>query len=80
MRGKVAIVQVDFDRFAEHKRNLYSPDWTRVPSSLLHPTGGDVPKSANLAEMLDIASRLGEEFDFVRVDLYALGQRIVLRS
>ena len=31
----------------------------------------DIPKPANLREMLDVAGRLSAGFDFVRVDLYS---------
>jgi hypothetical protein len=78
MRGEVNLVQVDFDRFTSHKRNLYTPGWQRIPCGLKVPTGRNQPKPRNLARMLEIASVLGQEFDFVRVDLYEIGNRIVV--
>jgi hypothetical protein len=59
-------------------RDYYSPDWQWLPVSRgkahadLRP-----PRPKNLALMLDIASRLSRGVDFVRVDLYDLGNRVV---
>jgi hypothetical protein len=76
-RGQVQMIQVDFDRFAGHKRNLYYPNWKLVPATLTYPNGRDVPQPDTLPQMMRIAEALGAEFDFVRVDLYSVGQRIV---
>jgi hypothetical protein len=78
MRGKVAMIQLDFDRHIEHKRNLYDPQWRQLPTMLAHDCGPPCSRPANLDEMLTIAGRLGEEFDFVRVDMYLIGSRIVV--
>lgn len=72
-------VQVDSSRFSEHRRDLFLPDWTHLPVDFKHPRA-DLPPGAppNLARMLELAGRLGEDTDFVRVDFYDLGDRIVL--
>lgn len=74
--GEPAMVQVDYDRFEKHTRNLYDLDWRRLPFTLHYPahTGEDaVPP--NLAEMIDVARKLARSFPFVRVDLYSVGGR-----
>ena len=75
--GRVRMIQVDLDRFQEHTRNLYTPDWERLEVEYECPGGLDVERPGGLPEMLDIAERLGADTDFVRVDLYYVGGRVV---
>lgn len=71
--GVVRMVQVDINRFTDHRRALYSPDWKRLPVRLHYPMAKrDLPPPMHLAEMLEIASRLGQDSPFVRIDLYDL--------
>jgi TupA-like ATPgrasp len=69
--GKAAAIQVDVDRHSAHRRRLYRRDWqpleVRYGSYDLAPV---IPKIASLERMLTIAERLGQLFDFIRVDLY----------
>jgi hypothetical protein len=71
-RGQVALIQSDVGRFsADHRRQYLTPDWTMIAS---HGGADDdrtpLPAPASLPEMTAIASVLGREFDFIRVDLY----------
>lgn len=76
-RGEVALVQVDMDRHIAHTRRMYLPDWTPLNATLAHyPLGPSELPPANLSEMLAIASELGRPFDFIRVDLYTVGDEI----
>lgn len=70
--GSVRMVQVDVDRFSNHRRNLYLPDWSPIDGQLLYPPGAGVPRPKNLAEMIAVAEALARDLDFVRVDLYSL--------
>jgi len=76
--GRARVVSVDHDRFVRHVRSLYTPEWERVPFELKFPAGPDVERPAALGEMIAIAERLARETDFLRVDLYAPGARIVV--
>jgi hypothetical protein len=76
--GRAALVQVDLARFAGHTRNFYDPDGARLPLTLHYPPGPEVPLPASFAVMRRIAERLAQPFDFVRVDLYAVGDRILV--
>jgi hypothetical protein len=76
--GRAALVQVDFDRFTSHTRNFYDPDGRPVVLRMYYPQGPEVPLPACFARMRSVAERLAQGFDFVRVDLYALGERIVV--
>jgi TupA-like ATPgrasp len=69
--GKTRAVQVDVDRHNAHRRRLYRRDWSpldvRYGPYDLAPV---MPPSSNLARMVAIAERLGQAFDFIRIDLY----------
>ena len=68
--GRVELVQVDTGRFGEHRRRLYTRDWTPVDVREAVAPGPVTPPPASLPEMLAVAETLGAAFDFVRVDLY----------
>jgi hypothetical protein len=74
--GRCAFIKVDVDRFEEHTQTLYDRDWNELPVRLKFPQGPSIPKPAAYDRMLALAERLSAEFDFVRVDLYTLGDRI----
>jgi hypothetical protein len=75
--GKVFMIQVDVDQFADQRRNFYSADWKQFDVRCLYPNADrPMPRPANLERMLAIAERLGAETDFVRVDLYDVDGRI----
>jgi hypothetical protein len=68
--GRVELVQVDTGRFGEHRRRLYSPDWTPIDVVEAVAPGPLTPPPDSLQEMTKVAEALGADFDFVRVDLY----------
>ena len=71
--GKVAAIQVDVARHTRHQRRLYLPDWTPLEvKSGGYPLAPIESAPVNLAEMLDVASDMGRDFDFIRVDLYSI--------
>ena len=74
--GKLAFTQVDIDRFTDHKRNLYNPDWSFLDCQWKYPNGHPVDKPEKYAEMKSLAERLAANFPYVRVDLYILGEQI----
>jgi len=68
--GRVELVHVDTGRWGEHRRRLYTRDWTPVHVTEDVEPGQVSPPPASLPRMLDIAETLGAAFDFIRVDLY----------
>ena len=76
--GEPRIVQVDYDRFIDHKRNLYDIAWNRLPFTLKFPTDRkrEIPKPEGLGEMLDVAKKLSKGIPHVRVDLYHINGKI----
>lgn len=80
--GQPRMIQVNTGRFDQFRVNLYRSDWTPVDADwldggirYLRGPIGDPP--ATLPLMLELAGALGEGTDFVRVDLYNVGGRVV---
>lgn len=71
-RGHVAFIQHDADRYRDHKRCLYSPEWKRMNVSKGFGASyeADAPPPQDLAAMIELGQILSREHDFVRVDLY----------
>jgi len=74
--GTVQLVTVPVDRFGDTQLNVYSPRWERQNVRFNHPKEPPIPRPPGLDEMIVIAERLADEIDFVRVDLYNIGERI----
>ena len=55
--GVPRIIQVDYDRFVRHKRNLYNTDWQYMDFAIKYETDSNITinKPANLEEMLRMA-------------------------
>jgi hypothetical protein len=70
--GEPKIIQVDFDKSKDWKRNFYSPDWKYLPFSLKYPTAPliTIKKPKSLALMLDLAKKLSADLPHARVDFY----------
>ncbi|MCZ0731589.1 ATP-grasp fold amidoligase family protein [Mycolicibacterium iranicum] len=76
--GKCHFVQVDRGRFGRRTQDFFRVDWCHLPLSGGIPNADCPPlKPALLSEMIAVAERLGADTDFVRVDLYELGGRVV---
>jgi teichuronopeptide biosynthesis TupA-like protein len=76
-QGAVAAIQVDVNRHSCHRRRLYLPDWSPLDvRSGVYTLPPVQPPPAGLDRMLAISAELGSEFDFIRVDLYSVSERI----
>lgn len=77
-KGIPKIIVYDCDRYIEHKRNIYDNNWNRIyVDSDCKQKDVDIPKPENLQYMLKVASKLSEDFPYVRVDLYNIKGQIV---
>lgn len=76
--GNPGIIQVDLDRFINHKKKLFLPNWTELDFDFNYPTEEkySLKKPDTLNEMLDLARRLSKEFSFLRTDFYVIDDRI----
>lgn len=76
--GKAKCIQLDFGRYSDHKRNLYSLDWTPLHFSFGYPSDYSVifNRPQNLEQMIKIAEKLSEGIPHIRVDLYNINGEI----
>lgn len=76
--GEPKIIQVDYNRFIDHKRNLYDVQWNYIPASIKYPTDAKVKivKPEKLNQMLKLARILSEDYPHVRVDFYSINGKI----
>lgn len=76
--GQVKFVELHGGRFRDHRVNHYTADWQLLPLELELPNlDGEPQPPARFEEMKRIAGRIGSRFDYVRVDLYDHGERII---
>jgi len=76
--GEPKVIQVDFDRFTAHKRNLYDPEWNRMPLAIEYPDDPErnITRPHNLDQVLSFVEAIAPSAPFVRVDLYLVRDRI----
>lgn len=76
--GEPKVIQVDFNRFVDHKRNLYDINWNYINAEIEYPADPEyvIKKPAVLDEMLLLASKLSKGTPFVRVDFYCIQNQI----
>lgn len=75
--GKVKLVQVDLDRYSCHVRNLYDENFSFLEESLYYPRGYEIAQPFQFEKAKKIAEQLSAEFDFIRVDLYLLENKVL---
>lgn len=72
--GEPYCIQVDFDRFNGHKKNMYTIDWELMDISFNYPSHPEIEinKPVNLDEMLELSRKLAVGEPYVRVDFYSV--------
>jgi hypothetical protein len=71
--GGVEIIQIDSDRFGEHRQTLFDRSFNRIDGRLhSQPASDPIPKPDGLEEGIGMAEKLSADFSFIRVDLYIL--------
>ena len=76
--GKPEIIQVDYDRFVNHKRNIYDTSWNYLNLEIEYPTDPNViiRKPAKLDKLLYFCSVLSKGVPHLRVDFYSIGGKL----
>ena len=75
--GEPKYIQIDVDRYGKHKQKYYDLEWNELNWSYgFDKYKGEIEKPENMDEMVEIAKRLSENFQFVRVDLYSVDNNI----
>lgn len=75
--GKVEIIQVHLDRYSNHSISYYDREWNEISIRDYVPVSEPLERPPLLSEMMSIAERLAEGFDFLRVDLYCINNKII---
>ena len=77
--GEPKLIQVDFGRFSDHKRNIYTTDWQFVDATICYPNDPErqIERPSRLEEMLDISRTFAKGIPYVRTDLYVIGDKIL---
>lgn len=82
--GNVEFIQVDIDRFGNHRRNLYDKEWNLLPFTVgkldrkgkpFLQNGDQIKRPEDLNLLIVLAERLARPFPFVRVDFYILNNK-----
>lgn len=70
--GKPLVIQNMIDRSTKPTGSCYDPDWNKLDLRHLsfQPCERPLTKPKSLSRMLEIATALSADFDYVRVDLY----------
>ena len=77
--GVPMLIQHVQNRYSEHRQTFYSTDWQQIDVWALKDVDA-APSAAptGLDEMLELAACLAQPFDFIRIDLYDTGNRILV--
>lgn len=77
--GEPKVIAVDVGRFSNHQRATFDTDWNLLPIAIERTIPDEPPeRPAELAAGLEIARRLAQPFDFMRVDLYLQDGQVIV--
>jgi hypothetical protein len=77
IHGRVEFAQMDIGRFDDQKRNLYDRDFNQLNVKLLYPQfEGEIEQPEQWDAAVELAEKLASDFDFIRVDLYIVNNKI----
>lgn len=76
--GQPKLIQVDFNRFIKHTKNIYDTEWNYLDVAINYPTDPNVSikKPDCLDEMLEMAKALSAGLPFLRTDFYVINGKI----
>ena len=79
IKGRIAFIQLDINRFNHHRRNLYDEDWNILDfTSGYKQTDYNVERPQTLEKMKQFCKKFYRKtkFEFVRIDLYEINNEI----
>jgi len=76
--GEPRLIQVDFDRFTGHKKNLYTTQWDLCNFEFNYPSHPEfeIPKPKQLDKILDASRILSKGHPYLRTDFYVVGENV----
>ncbi|GMQ60453.1 ATP-grasp fold amidoligase family protein [Vallitalea sediminicola] len=77
--GEPKIIEVDFARFKNHKRNFYDLNWKQIKGEIKYQKDESVKiqRPQKLNEMLMLSKKLSQGFPHVRVDFYYINDKVI---
>lgn len=78
VEGFKAFIQIDRGRYVNHRRNVYDLNWNLLDMQIekKYPHIETIQKPNKLDEIINIAKKLSEDFDYIRVDIYVVDDQI----
>lgn len=76
-KGKVGFIQHNKQIHGKRYDNIFSPEWEKLPVKYGYDGFEGDKKPENAGELVEVAEKLAQKFEFVRVDLYNVDGRIV---
>lgn len=71
--GRIELIQVNRGRFGRRQTTTFlDADWRQLPVRWRIQPVAEEPRPAELDKMMEIARTLGADWDFIRIDLYAV--------
>lgn len=80
--GNKSFLQIDGDRFIGHKRSIFDENLERLPLRFvskypsLEVNVKGLINEENLEKMKEVVKKLGEDFNYSRIDLYLINEKI----
>lgn len=76
--GVPKIIEVDFNRFVGHKRNLYTTSWELIDLEICYPSDENfkIAKPEHLEKLLQLATVLSQDIPHIRTDFYVINGKI----
>ena len=77
--GEPKFIQVDFDRFQNHKKNIYDTNWNLIEVEFNYPYDNSISieKPKKFEEMKKLSKILSNDFPYSRIDFYYLNHTII---
>lgn len=75
--GEPKLVEIDYNRFVNHMRDVYTIDWEKTDIKIDYPSDDRAfEKPEVLGELKDLCSRLSAGIPFVRSDFYIVDNKL----
>ena len=78
-QGEAKFIQMDTDRYLDHKRNFYDLDWNLLPITQIYKNDmRNISKPSKLKSMIEYGRSIvhKEQFEFARVDFYQVSNEV----
>lgn len=76
--GEPKLIELDYNRYKGHQRNLYDFNWNRIEATIQYPSDEKrvFDKPSVLNDLYDYSKRLSECIPHVRIDYYIIDSHI----